>query len=62
MYGGRFYSSEIEASSDLMFTVMIVSLWSLWRSLNVDARLRTSYKEFCMQLGLEIMGFALSID
>lgn len=55
-YGGQTHSSEIEASMDLVFTVTLVNVWNMWRSLNVQERHGVDFKSAMELLAIEIVG------
>jgi hypothetical protein len=54
-YGGQTHTSEIEASMDLIFTVTLVNVWNIWRSLNVAERDGVQFKEAMELLAIEIV-------
>ena len=55
-YGGQTHTSEIEASMDLIFTVTLVNVWNMWRSLNVRERDQVEFKSAMELLAIEIVG------
>jgi hypothetical protein len=53
--GGRLDRAEQRAASNYVFTVLLVNLHHLWKSLSGD-RSDLSFSEFCDMLALELMG------